>query len=116
MQFGRAITWISITSVLFAAIGAAVGYLIGSKMPGYYRSVFDGGDLPHFDPLAVGFGQGLTQGLVLGATVGLVLVLASWWKESRLAGLAIEERNRQQSPLTPESARTDVDEELRLRF
>jgi hypothetical protein len=87
MQFSRAVGWIAVTAVLFSAIGAFVGWLIGTKMPGYYRSVFGGGSDPSFDPVAVGFGQGLTQGLILGASVGLVLVLANWWKEAKLATL-----------------------------
>jgi hypothetical protein len=90
MQFGKAVGWIGITSVLFATIGAAVGYLLGQSMPGYYRSVFDARSDPDFDPIAVGFGQGLTQGMVLGAAVGLVLVLSYWWKEAKLATLAVQ--------------------------
>lgn len=114
MQFGRAITWITVTSVLFALIGAGVGYLIGSKMPGYYRSVFDGGNSPYFDPVAVGFGQGLTQGLALGVTVGLILVLASWWKESRLATIAVEERR--QIPNSSSRSVESTEEEMKLRI
>lgn len=88
-----------------------MGYLIGSKMPNYYRSVFEGGDLAHFDPVAVGFGQGLTQGMALGVTIGLALVLAAWWKEAKLAALALEERRIH--PSNP--ACTEVESELRLR-
>ena len=88
MQFSRAVGWIALTSVLFSGIGALVGWLIGTLMPGYYRSVFVGGNDPNFNPVETGLGQGLTQGMVLGATVGLVLVLANWWKEAKLATLA----------------------------
>ena len=87
MQFSRAVGWIALTAVLFSVIGALVGWLIGTQMPGYYRSVFGAGNDPSFDPVAVGFGQGLTQGLILGAAVGLTLVLANWWKEAKLATL-----------------------------
>lgn len=111
MQFGRAISWIAITSILFAAIGAVIGFLIGSQMPSYYRSVFEGGDSPHFDPIAVGFGQGLTQGMALGVTIGLALVLAAWWKEAKLAAMALEERR-----LQPRSSTVaEVESEIRLR-
>jgi len=78
MQFSRAVFWIALSSILFSAIGALVGWIIGTNMPGYYRSVFVGGNEPGFDTVAVGLGQGLTQGLVVGAAVGLILVLANW--------------------------------------
>lgn len=111
MQFGRAVAWILTTAILFASVGAAIGYLIGTNMPGYYRSVFGDGGSPHFDPIAVGFGQGLTQGLVLGVTIGLILVLAAWWKEAKLASLAIQE----QVNLTTRSPEIQSEEELHLR-
>lgn len=91
MGFGKAMFWISVSGCLFAAIGAGIGYFIGSSMPGYYRSVFGAGSDPVFDPVAVGLGQGLTQGLVLGATIGLILVLTSWWKELRLATISLQQ-------------------------
>jgi hypothetical protein len=106
MQFGKAVFWISLTSILFAAIGAVVGYLIGTQMPGYYRSVFSDGGSTHFDPVAVGFGQGLSQGLVLGVAVGLTLVLANWWKEAKIASLAVVERSH--VPTAVESAQSPV--------
>lgn len=115
MQFGRAITWIAVTSILFAIIGATVGYLIGAKMPGYYRSVFEGGDSAHFDPIAVGFGQGLTQGMALGVTIGLVLVLAGWWKEAKLAALALEEKRSQPHNYSLGSPVAEPDTEIQLR-
>ena len=34
--------------------GMGIGALLGVLVPGYYRSVFAGGDTPHFDPVAVG--------------------------------------------------------------
>lgn len=111
MQFGRAIGSVAIASILFGAIGMAIGYLIGSFMPGYYRSVFVGGDSPDFDPLTVGIGQGLTQGVVLGAAVGLILVLASWWKEAKLAELAQRE-NRAQERATAASVSAASEEEV----
>ncbi len=54
--------------------GVSLGAGLGAFWPGYYRSVFPNGDSPNFDPVAVGIGQGLTQGVVLGTFVGLVLV------------------------------------------
>lgn len=88
MQFPKAVGWIAVTALLFAGIGALVGWVIGTYMPSYYRSTSLGGSDPNFDPVATGLGQGLTQGMVLGSAVGLVLILATWWKEAQLATLA----------------------------
>jgi len=62
------------TSFVGGALGMAIGAAMGTWMPDYYRSIFSGGDAPHFNPLAVGMGQGLGQGVVFGGGVGMVLV------------------------------------------
>ena len=38
------------------AIGAGIGYALGKFVPSYYRSVFNGGNDPRFDPVSVGVG------------------------------------------------------------
>jgi len=62
-----------------ALLGLALGALLGVFLPEYYRGVFDGGDSPGFNPLAVGIGLGLTQGAGFGAVVGSVLIAAFCW-------------------------------------
>lgn len=66
-------------------LGLATGAGLGNLIPSYYRSVFSNGSDPTFDPLAVGIGPGLTQGLGLGCLVGLGLVAMFYWHRSRLA-------------------------------
>ncbi len=74
--------------VVFAAatggglIGTAIGAMLGAFVPGYYRSVFAEGSSANFDPLAVGIGQGLTQGAAGGTIVGLVVVGLYLWRLS----------------------------------
>lgn len=64
-----------------ALLGVALGALLGVFLPEYYRSVFDGGEKPGFNPLAVGIGLGLTQGAGFGAVVGSVLIgVFCWYK------------------------------------
>ncbi|MEO2032148.1 MAG: hypothetical protein ABGZ35_08685 [Planctomycetaceae bacterium] len=65
--------------------GLGIGAAIGSFVPGYYRSVFTRGGDPNFDPVAVGIGQGLTQGVVFGGITGLSLVALFYWYRSRVA-------------------------------
>jgi hypothetical protein len=65
-------------------LGLAAGAALGTLVPGYYRAVFSSGGAPHFDPLAVGIGQGVTQGVGFGAVIGLALVAMYYWYNSRL--------------------------------
>ena len=55
MGFGKAMLWMLICGLMFTVIGAGIGYLIGTSMPGYYRSIFGGTD-PNFDPVTFGLG------------------------------------------------------------
>src|SRR5579859_1943557 len=71
-------------TLLFAAIGASVGYGLGTFVPGYYRSVFRSAREPWFDPVSVGVGQGVTQGTAGGVVVGVVVVALLCWRDIRL--------------------------------
>ena len=73
------------SATLGGIIGCAVGMMMGKLVPGYYRSIFNGGDQPGFDPVAVGIGQGLSQGIAFGGFVGLVVVALFCWYRSRVA-------------------------------
>jgi len=75
-------------TVLGAGIGGGIGYALGKLAPGYYRSVFVGGNEPSFDPVAVGIGQGVTQGAAGGIVVGLALVVLFIWRDVRTAAPA----------------------------
>jgi hypothetical protein len=72
----RAILVVAVCSIAGAAIGTGVGYSLGRFAPAYYRSVFREGNAPGFDPVEVGIGLGLTQGIALGFIAGIVIVLA----------------------------------------
>ena len=71
-------------SLIGGVTGLLLGAVLGTVLPGYYRSVFWNGESPNFDPLAVGIGQGLTQGVVFGGVVGMVLVAIFYWHRSRM--------------------------------
>ncbi len=71
------------TAALCGVLGMAVGAALGHFVPGYYQAVFASGSSPEFDPVAVGVGQGLTQGFVCGAIISLVLVALFYWYRSR---------------------------------
>jgi hypothetical protein len=83
MAIGRAILTVAACSVLFSLLGGAAGYLLGTLIPGYYRGVFRAGDLRGFDPVQVGTGLGVSQGLMGGAVVGLILVALVAWHDAQ---------------------------------
>lgn len=87
MTWARALVLVIVTAAVAGVAGAGIGAALGSLVPGYYRSVFPSGDSPTFDPVAVGIGQGLTQGIALGAIVGVGIAAIVAWAKSR--------RNRQ---------------------
>jgi len=53
--------------------------------PDYYRGVFHAVNNPDFDPISVGVGLGLTQGIFAGLLVGCVVVFTVAWYRSRRA-------------------------------
>ncbi len=72
-------------SILGGLLGWGIGTALGTFVPNYYRSVFRAGADPNFDAVAVGMGQGVTQGLVFGGIVGLLLVGMWYWYRARQA-------------------------------
>jgi len=80
------VVFVVAATVVCGLCGAAIGAALGVFLPDYYRSVFAGGDSPHFNPVAVGIGQGLTQGLAAGLLGGIGLVAVHYWYRLRSVG------------------------------
>jgi hypothetical protein len=98
---------IILSGIAFALGGGAIGYGLATFAPGYYRGVFPSGGEAWFDPVVVGLGLGLTQGLICGLFLGGVVVLAVAWYNARRGSLALgfppgEARQRIGSPERPE--------------
>jgi hypothetical protein len=74
----KSLVFVAGTALLFAIIGAVTGLLLGSYMPDYYIGVFE---LHGESPVQVGFGLGLTQGMILGSVVGVVILGISAWSK-----------------------------------
>ena len=72
------------SGIVFALVGAGLGYSLGHSAPDYYRTVLRNPSGVDFDPIQVGLGLGLNQGLAAGLLVGLVIVIAVAWYNSRL--------------------------------
>ena len=83
MRILRAVGIIVVSALVCGLVGAGIGGFLGRAAPGYYRTVFRASG-PEFDPVEVGLGLGLTQGLAAGLLVGCVLVLATaLWNRRR---------------------------------
>lgn len=83
MTITKGITTIALTALFSGIVGAVIGYLIGTISPEYYRIVFRAGDAPQFDAPMLGLAVGLGQGVTTGVVVGLGIVLLVTWYEVR---------------------------------
>lgn len=83
MSVREMLTLLISSTLFFTGLGGGVGYALGKHLPSYYRSIFEGGQSETFDPLAVGIGQGLTQGIFAGAGIGVLLVIVLAWYRAR---------------------------------
>jgi hypothetical protein len=97
MTILRGFLIIAISTALCAIIGAGTGYTLGTFAPAFYRTLFRNGNAPTFDPVQMGLGLGLTQGLV----VGCVVVLAVAWYNSRRVVVIPAESDRESSSRLP---------------
>lgn len=61
------------------AVGSTLGATLGAVAPQYYESVLAGASNPGFNPIAAGFGLGLSQGILAGLGVGVALVALQCW-------------------------------------
>jgi hypothetical protein len=76
MTVARGFAFIIASGATFAIGGGALGFALARLTPSYYRSVFQGGESPAFDPVQVGIGLGVSQGLIAGLVVGAIVILA----------------------------------------
>jgi hypothetical protein len=84
MTINRAFAIVILSTIGFGVAGTAIGCLLAVVAPDYYRGVFGARNSPDFNPVAMGFGLGLTQGVFAGLFVGSVVVLAVAWFWSRV--------------------------------
>jgi len=85
MSAPKALSIVLVATLAFAAIGTVIGVGLGTLCPDYYRTVFRGGDSPNFNPIQVGIGLGITQGVAAGAVIGIVILGVLVWAEARKA-------------------------------
>lgn len=85
MNVTKALATVVGTAVGFGAAGMALGVFLGKVAPGFFRQMLPLRDPASFNPVELGIGLGLTNGLGWGLVVGVLLVTIIAWKETRLA-------------------------------
>ena len=94
----RCLVTVGLTAAIGGFVGTLVGWGLGKFMPDYYRQVFGAGANLNFDPISVGIGQGLTQGIAGGAFIGLVLSAMYYHFTKRLTDELLERIAKQIDP------------------
>ena len=92
MNVTKALATVVGTAVGFGAAGTAIGALLGKVAPGFFRQLLPLRDPVNFNPVELGIGLGLTNGLGWGVVVGVLLVAIIAWKETRVARKEAQER------------------------
>lgn len=70
---------------LCGVVGCGVGFFIGTFAPDAYRFLLYQPGAPEYSTVQFGVGQGLIQGLMAGAVLGVAVVWILAWREVRLA-------------------------------
>jgi hypothetical protein len=84
MNVTKAVATIVGMAAGFGVAGTAIGALLGKVAPGFFRQLLPLRDPANFNPMELGIGLGLTNGLGWGLAVGILLVAIIAWKETRL--------------------------------
>jgi len=92
MNITKALATVVGTAIGFGAAGTAIGVFLGKVAPGFFRQLLPLRDPANFNPVELGIGLGLTNGLGWGLAVGILLVAIIAWKETRLARMEAQNR------------------------
>src|SRR5690349_12857398 len=76
MTLRKAILIFALSAVVCTTGGSFIGFCLGRFAPAYYYAVVPPQPGVPYDPVMVGVGLGLMQGLIAGLCVGGVIVLA----------------------------------------
>jgi hypothetical protein len=84
MNIFKALATVIGTAIGFGTTGAAIGMFLGKAAPGFYRQTIAIRDEATFDAVELGLGFGLTNGLIWGMVIGMLIVAVFAWKERRV--------------------------------
>ncbi len=83
MNVLKALVTVIGTAISFGAAGATIGVFLGKVAPGFYRQTIAIRDQASFNAVELGLGFGLTNGLIWGMVIGMLIVAVFAWKERR---------------------------------
>ena len=84
MTLFKALATVVGTSIGFGIVGIGIGAFLGSFTPSFFR-LFLLRDLEEFNPLEIGIGLGLVNGLTWGLVIGVLVVGIVSWRETRMS-------------------------------
>lgn len=85
MNVFKALATVVGTAVGFGIAGTTIGAFLGKYTPGLFLSLLPYRDSEVFDPMEVGIGLGLVNGLAWGIVIGILVVAILSWREVRLS-------------------------------
>ena len=85
MNVLKALATVVGTAVGFGVCGIGIGAFLGRITPSFFRQMLPLRDPASFNPVELGIGLGLTNGLGWGLAIGVLLVAILAWRETRLA-------------------------------
>lgn len=84
MTLTKAFLTVLLSMALGGVIGGGIGYAVGRFFPDALRVQFRHAAQPEVDPVQVGTGIGIPQGVMLGAVVGLGITAVMAWHDARV--------------------------------
>ncbi len=85
MNLTKALATVVGTAIGFGISGTFIGAFLGRVAPSFFRQLLPLRDPANFNPVELGIGLGLTNGLGWGLAIGILIVAIIAWKETRLA-------------------------------
>jgi hypothetical protein len=85
MNVLKALATVVATAVVFGMAGTGIGMFLGKMAPSFLRHAVGSSAEEGLDPMELGIGLGLTNGLTWGLVVGILAVAILAWRESRLS-------------------------------
>ena len=84
MTLFKALATVVGTAIGFGIAGTGIGAFLGRFTPAFFR-LFPFRDLENLNPLELGIGLGLVNGLIWGLLIGVAVVGIVSWRETRMS-------------------------------
>lgn len=76
----RGFVIVILSGLVFGGAGACIGWLLAVLAPDFYRAIFRMPPGSAIDPVQVGVGVGLVNGVMIGLGLGtIIVIITTWW-------------------------------------